>query len=115
MKNKKFIYENYLDKIPQHKGGLNWSIDKNGAVTLKIENKGIANKIMQVLLKRPKVSFIHLDEMGSFIWQKIDGKKNVFAIGKVVKKHFGENAEPLYERLAQYFGILESYGFVEFR
>lgn len=115
MKNKKLIYENYLDKIPLHKHGLNWSVDENGAVTLEVENKGIANKVMQAILKKPKVSFIHLDETGSFIWQKIDDKKNVFRIGKEVKEHFGEDAEPLYERLAQYFGILESYGFIEFK
>ncbi len=115
MKNKRTVYENYLDKIPRHKDGLNWSIDENSRVILEVENKGIANKILQVILKKPKVSFIHLDEMGSFIWQKIDGKKNVFAVGKEVKEQFGENAEPLYERLTQYFNILTSYGFVEFK
>ncbi len=115
MKNKKIIYENYLEKIPQHKVGLHWSVDENGAVTLEVENKGIANKAMQALLKKPKVSYIHLDKMGNFIWPIIDGEKNVFAIGKEVKEHFGEDAEPLYERLAQYFRILESYGFVEFK
>ena len=115
MKNKRTVYENYLDKIPMHKDSLNWSIDENDRVILEVENKGIANKFAQILLKKPKISFIHLDEMGSFIWQKIDGKKNVFAIGKDVKEHFGENAEPLYERLTQYFNILISYGFVEFK
>lgn len=115
VKNKRTVYENYLDKVPMHKDGLNWSIDENDRVTLEVENKGIANKFAQKLLKKPKISFIHFDEMGSFIWQKIDGKKNVFAIGKEVKEHFGENAEPLYERLAQYFGILENYGFVKFK
>lgn len=112
MKNKNVVPENYLDKVPQHKYGLNWSVDDNDAVTLEVENKGIANKLMQALLKKPKVSYIHLDEMGNFIWPIIDGKKNVFYIGKEVKEHFGEKAEPLYERLAQYFGILESYGFI---
>lgn len=114
MKNKNVVPENYLDKIPQYKDGLCWSVDESGGVILEVANKGIANKFAQILLKKPKVSFIHLDEMGSFIWQKIDGKKNVFYIAKEVKAYFGDKAEPLYERLAQYFGILESYGFVEF-
>lgn len=114
MKNKNVAYENYLDKTPVRRDGLNWSVDENGAVTLEVKNKGWANKIAQLLFKRPKVSFIYLDEMGNFIWPIIDGKKNVFAIGKEVKEHFGEKSEPLYERLAQYFRILESYGFVEF-
>ena len=114
MKNKKIVYENYLDKIPRHKGGLEWSVDENGKIVLKVKNAGIANKIAQLIFKKPKVSFIHLDGMGSFIWKTIDGEKNIFAIGKDVKEHFDENAEPLYERLAQYFGILEECGFVEF-
>lgn len=115
MKNKNVAYENYLDKVPIRRNGLKWSIDEDGAVTLEVENKGWANKIAQVLFKRPKVSFIHLDEMGNFIWPIIDGEKNVFYIGKEVKEHFGDKAEPLYERLAQYFQILESYGFVELK
>ena len=112
MKNKKVIPENYLDKIPHHKDRLKWSVDENGAVTLQVENKGIANKTLQVLLRKPKVSFIHLDEMGNFIWPLIDGEKNVYQLGKLVKEHFGDKAEPLYERLAQYFHTLESYKFI---
>lgn len=115
MKSKNVVPENYLDKIPIRKDGLKWSVDENGEVILEVENKGIANKIMQILLKKPKVSYIHLDEMGNFIWPIIDGEKNVFYIGKEVKEHFGEKAEPLYERLAQYFRVLESCGFVEFK
>lgn len=115
MKNKNVAYENYLDKVPIHRDGLKWSVDENGTVTLEVENKGIANKIMQVLLKKPKVSFVHLDEMGNFIWPIIDGEKNVFYIGKEVKEQFGDKAEPLYERLAEYFRVLESCGFVEFK
>ena len=113
MKNKKVIYENYLDKIPRHKLSVCWSVDENNAVILEVENKGFANKIAQTLLKKPKTSFIHLDEFGSFIWQTIDGKKNIFYIGKDVKEHFGDKAEPLYERLAEYFEVLERYEFVE--
>lgn len=115
MKNKNIVPENYLDKTPVRRDGLKWSVDENGAVTLEVENKGWANKIAQLLFKRPKVSLIHLDKMGDFIWPLIDGEKNVFAIGKEVKEHFGDKAEPLYERLAQYFVNLESYGFVELK
>lgn len=89
-----------------------WSVDDEGIVTLEMENKGIFNKIAQKLFKRPKISFIHLDETGSFIWQLIDGEKNIIELGESVEKHFGEKAHPLYERLATYVQMLESYGFV---
>ena len=32
-----------------------------------------------------------------------------------VKEKFGDEAEPLYERLAKFFQILESYNFIMFR
>ena len=112
---KKLVIENYLEKIPVQKESLNWSVNENGEVTLEIENKGLANKLFQLILKKPKVSFIHLDEMGNFIWPLIDGEKNVYCIGKLVKEHFGEKAEPLYERLAQYFYTLETYNFISWK
>ena len=106
------ISRNYLDRIPLHNELLSWSADENGAVTLDIENKGIVNRIAQKLLKKPRISHVHLDEMGSFIWPLIDGEKSIADIGIPVKEHFGEKAEPLYERLAKYFQILESYSFI---
>ncbi len=115
MKKKNVNPENYLEKKPICKDGLNWSKDENGNVTLEMENKGVANKIMQKLIKKPKISYIHLDEMGSFIWPLMDGEKDILEIGKFVEEHFGEKANPLYERLSQYFKTLEKYNFIEYK
>ncbi len=106
--------ENFLDKKPYRNPNIEWNTEENGIVTLEIENKGFYNKIVQKLFKKPKISYIHLDEMGSFVWPIIDGKIDITDLGKEVDKHFGEKAHPLYERLAKYFQILNSYGFVEF-
>jgi len=84
-------------------------------VTLDVENKWAVNRIAQKLLKKPKVSHIHLDEMGSFVWPLIDGEKTIMDIGIPVEEHFGEKAKPLYERLAQFFRILENYHFIEWK
>lgn len=111
---KKKTNENYLDKKPM-RANIQWDTDENGNVTLHIENKGVMNKIAQVLFKKPKVSYIHLDEMGNFIWPLLDGEKDVFEIGKAVGAHFGDKAEPLYERLSRYIQTLESYKFIEFK
>ena len=107
--------ENYLEKKPICKNGLNWSADENGNVTLQMENKGVANRIMQKLIKKPKISYIHLDENGSFIWPLIDGETNIIDLGIKVREHFGEAAEPLYPRLSKFFEILESYHFVDMK
>ena len=102
---------NYLDKKPVRNGKLRWS-DEDGKITLEIENTGVWNRIFQKLLKKPRVTYIHLDEMGSFIWPLLDGDKDISEIGKAVANQFGDKANPLYERLAKYFRILESYNFI---
>ncbi len=114
MKKKNVISKNYLENIPKKNDAIAWSADENGIVTLDIENKGMFNKIAQKLLKKPKFTHVHLDEMGSFVWPLIDGKTDIIGLGKLVEEHFGEKANPLYERLAKYFQILASYDFVNF-
>ena len=114
MKMSKKNSKNYLEFVPQRKIER-FSTDEKGVITLEIENKGIFNKVAQKLFKKPKISYIHLDEMGSFVWPLIDGERNITDIGVFVKEHFGDKAEPLYERLAKYFKVLESYGFIKFK
>ena len=47
--------ENFLEKVPVRKNGIGWSQGDDGMVTLEMENKGIANRIAQKLLKKPKL------------------------------------------------------------
>lgn len=110
---KQKIASNFLDKIPTRNPDIGYTVDEKGVITLEIENKGLFNRIAQKVFKKPKISYIHLDEMGSFVWPIINGEKSISEIGEAVDKHFGEKAHPLYERLAKYFQILESYGFVK--
>ena len=112
MKKKNVKSPNYLDRIPMHKECIGWSVDNEGKVILEIENKGVFNRLAQKLFKKPEISYIHLDEMGSFVWPLIDGERDITILGKLVDEHFGEKAYPLYERLAKYFQILDSYGFI---
>ncbi len=107
--------ENYLERIPIRPDKIKWSADEAGIVTLDIENTGVFNRVAQKLFKKPKVSHVHLDKMGSFVWPLLDGDKDIVAIGVLVKEYFGEEAEPLYERLAKYFQVLDSYSFVEWK
>ncbi|MBQ8600719.1 MAG: PqqD family protein [Clostridia bacterium] len=106
--------ENYLERKPCRRPDIRWTTDEEGVVTLEIENKGVFNRVAQKLLKKPKITYIHLDKMGSFIWPLIDGKTDIIALGEKVEAYFGEEAHPLYERLSEYIRILESYTFVQF-
>lgn len=105
---------NYLDFIPKIKEDLRWEKNQKD-VTIYIENKGVMNRIAQKVLNKPKVSQIHLDEMGTFIFPLIDGTKSVYDIAQLVKEEFGEKAEPLYNRIVQYMRTLESYEFISMK
>ena len=115
MKKKKVIPANYLERVPLRNEEIGWSVDVAGKVTLEVENKGIANKIAQKILKKPRISYIHLDDNGSFVWKIIDGESDLIKLGEKVEEHFGQDAHPLYERLAQFFQILERYGFITWK
>ena len=81
---KKKQSENYLEKIPCINSKIKWSQDSNSNITLEIENRGAANRFAQLVFKKPKISFIHLEEFGSFIWLQIDGQRDIFATAKVI-------------------------------
>lgn len=116
MKNKKqVIPENFLERIPVPNRLLKWQKDDDGRVELLVENTGIFNRIAQKLFGKPEVTHVHLDKHGSFIWPLLDGERNIIELGSLVKEEFGEKAEPLYERLAEFFRILDSYHFVEWK
>ena len=106
------VHENYLEYVPCHNPDIKYEIDNENKVTIFQENKGLFNFIAQKLFKKPRISQIHLDEMGNFIWPIIDGKRNLLEIAELVKAEFGEKAEPLYNRLVQYIKTLEAYGFI---
>ena len=75
-KKKEVISQNYLEKIPIRPPHIEWSADENGIVTLDIVNTGLFNRVAQKLFRKPRVSHIHLDEMGSFVWPLLDGEKD---------------------------------------
>jgi hypothetical protein len=106
--------ENYLDFVPVISDKHKWEADEEGNVTIFIENKGIFNWLAQKLLKKPKVSQLHLEKFGSYIFPLIDGKASIYEIGQKVKAHFGDEAEPLYPRLTEYIKMLHDYGFVNY-
>ncbi len=103
--------ENFLDYVYKINDDLTWTSNESGEVVIEMENKGFTNRIAQKFFKKPKVSYITLEGMGSFIFTCIDGNKTVFEIGKLLSDKYGEEAEPLYERLSVYMKRLEQLGF----
>ncbi len=100
--------QNYLDLIPAHMPQIRWDMGDDAIVVVHMENTGFYNRLAQKLFHKPKVSHIKLDELGSFIWNEMDGKRTVSEISESVKARFGDKAEPLLDRLIRFLEILRS-------
>ncbi len=105
--------KNYLDYVPVITKLHTWSVE-DGVVTIHMVHRGFYAAVAQKLFRRPKVSHIALDEMGSFIYPLIDGQRTIGDIALLVKEEFGEDAEPLYDRLVQYMKILHNNTFIRY-
>ena len=104
--------ENYLDYVPRPNRLFQTSVNEAGHVEILTEHRGFYNKIAQKVFKKPRFSHIELDDLGTFIWNRMDGKKSIFEIGAYVKNQFGEKAEPLYERLSKFMKILHDQHYI---
>lgn len=108
MKEKK----NYMDYVPCCNPRYTWDIDREGIVTVHVVNQGFYNRLAQKLFGKPPVSHIRLDGYGSFVWKQMNGMRTVYEIAGLVKERFGEEAEPVIDRLVKYFQILYQNKFI---
>lgn len=106
--------KNYLDFIAVKNPDYTWKKDDKDMIVVEVVRKGFFNKIAEKIFKVPQKTDVMLDEYGSFIWLLMDGKKSIFDISKYVSENFGEDAEPLMNRLVQFFKILHSNAFITF-
>ncbi|AEH25349.1 PqqD family protein [Pyrococcus yayanosii] len=58
---------------------------------------------------------LELDEVGAYVWQLCDGRRNVEEIGRKLREKFGDEVEPLYERLVTFLLQLAKRGLITFK
>lgn len=113
MKKKK--KENFLDFIPKKEPKISWEINDNDLIKLTIPRDSIFDKIAYKVFKASNKHVLDLDANGSFVWQCIDGQSTVYDISQKIHNKFGNDAEPVIERLVTYLNILKNNEFITFR
>jgi ribosomal protein S8 len=108
----KKIQDNFLQYIPRRKHN-NWEV-RGGKVYLIFNHDKVVEKFLRWLVKKPYVSDIELDDLGSRVWQLVDGKSSILEIGEEILKQCGKSSEPIYEKLTMYFGHLNRKGWISF-
>ena len=97
---------------PVRSDRVEWQTEDDCGVTLRVENRGAFNRLAQLLFFRPRVSYIHLDDLGSFVWSRLDGKTQTADIVSAMEKQYGNKAQPTEERLLRFLGMLKENGFI---
>lgn len=105
--------DNFLDLIPVKSEKIKWITVENEIVQIQIDRNSWLDRAVRVLFKTPTMMKIDLDQYGSYIWTAIDGKKSIENIADEFKLAFGEEVEPLYERLGSYINILRNNAFIK--
>ena len=107
--------ENYLDFIPVINPKNDWSEGEDGIATIHMVHRGFYATIAQKVFHTPRVSHIKLDESAAFCGSGSTAKRTVGQLAQQLKEQFGDQAEPLYDRLVKYMQILRNNEFILFR
>ncbi|MCP2619715.1 PqqD family protein [Candidatus Aminicenantes bacterium AC-334-K16] len=102
---------NLLDLVPQRVA--KWEEVDERVIILKPKfTHPWAVKNILPRLRKPYYR-VKLDEIGSAVWRLCDGRRTVKEIGELLTQTFGEQVEPLYERLGYFFQMLERNRFIK--
>ena len=107
--------ENFLEYIPitNFKWRISEETNKVVVERPKFDN-AILKKYLLPYFKKQNFD-VKLDDFGSFVWQKIDGEKNIYQIALELDKEFGEKVQPVYERLSEFIKHLHQQRFVLYK
>lgn len=106
--------ENYLDRVPCRNPELGFTTDDEGLVTLLVEWKGFYYRLSQKLFHKPRVSQIHMDAYGSFLWSQIDGKKDVMELVNAFDQQF-DSPEKSMARVIKFLETMKEEKFIYYR
>lgn len=110
--------KNLLDFIPIKNTSEKFEIieKEDGIITIVIKRNSLFDRFIRKFVKKTPTTFsVDLDAFGSFVFNQIDGTKNIHEIGQIVKANFGEDCEPLYERLGGFCNLLKNNEFIYFK
>ncbi|MEE4271323.1 MAG: PqqD family peptide modification chaperone [Thermoanaerobaculales bacterium] len=109
------VDQQIMSCVPRRLGP--WRADESGKVVVerpKPGNRGLRVVIdnLRWLMSHPK---IRLDELGSFVWQRLDGESTLAEIAEATAAAFPDRADGIDERLALFATALQHQGLIELR
>lgn len=100
--------EDVLNIVYAKSDGFTYEVSDSGIVTvLEKQDHAIQKFFRKIGFRIPEYKRTELDKFGSFIINSIDGEKKVKELGELLFDEFGEEANPLYERLLLFLNYID--------
>lgn len=98
--------------VPSH--NVEFNREEDGTITL-LKPKFTSKFSQKFIIPKMKYPYyqIHLDEIGTAVWNSIDGKTDALRIGEKIREELGEKIEPVYERLGMFLAKLKNENFIK--
>ncbi len=112
-KKNKFSDINYLELTPVRSHNYLLEDDNRVAVLVPRFKNKILVKFIVPRLKSPDIK-VKLDKFGSAAWLKADGNKNVQVICNELLNEYGDEINPVIERVTKFYSQLYQYQFISF-
>jgi hypothetical protein len=106
--------KNLLDMIPSKNDRLKTVPGEDGFLDVVIERNSLWDRFARLFAEIPPTFTVKLDAHGSFVWETINGHRNAGEIAAMLREKFGDDVEPIYERLALYLKLLANNNLIKF-
>lgn len=105
---------NLLELIPVRR--FSHDVDDSGRIVVRMPRFHVA-WMQKYLVPKGKSPWIHitLDAIGSRAWLCCDGVTTVLSIADTLVEEFGDEIQPVYERIGVFFRGLHQKGFIELK
>ena len=98
--------------VPIH--DVKFEVEESGNVTL-LKPKFTSQFSQKYIIPKMKYPYymVHLDEIGTTVWNTIDGQRTAIEIGEILKEKLGKKIEPVYERLGMFMAKMKNEKFIK--
>lgn len=104
--------DSYLDLIPVRIESMEWYEGDDGKIHIRIPRKTPVDRLVRLFKNTPDHMRVDLDEIGSSAWKSMDGINTIGDICDLMTDRFGDDVEPVYERVGTYINILRNNKFI---
>lgn len=104
---------NLLDLKPVHNRRFEAMEDGRVAILQPRISNRVLKKWFEPILRNPDIR-IRLDEYGSFVWKQCTGECTVGELADRLREKFGDDLEPVMDRLSLFLKYLERYEFIRY-